>query len=93
MQILEELYFGHIQPCERRFKRDSQYAQALSEAIQTEEALNSSINDDQKKLFESFKSAQREVNVLTDAETFTSAFQLGAKIMMDVLVDGPLNRI
>ena len=29
--------------------------------------------------------AQREVNVITDCETFCLAFKLGAKIMLDVL--------
>ena len=37
--------------------------------------------------------AQREVNVLTDCETFCMAFKLGAKIMLDVLNDGPMKEI
>ena len=37
--------------------------------------------------------AQREVNVLTDCETFRMAFKLGAKIMLDVLTDGHLKEI
>jgi hypothetical protein len=38
-------------------------------------------------------SAQREVNVLTDCETFIYAFRLGAKIMMDVLTEGNMREI
>ena len=34
-----------------------------------------------------------EVTVLTDCETFCFAFKLGAKIMMDVLTDGPMKEI
>ena len=37
--------------------------------------------------------AQREVTVPTDCETFCYAFKLGAKIMLDVLTDGPMKEI
>ena len=37
--------------------------------------------------------AQREVNVLTDCETFCQAFKLGAKIMLDVLTEGQMREI
>jgi hypothetical protein len=37
--------------------------------------------------------AQREVNVLTDCETFIYAFRLGANIMIDVLTDGKMKEI
>ena len=37
--------------------------------------------------------AQREVNVLTDCETFIYAFRLAAKIMIDVLTGGTMNEI
>ena len=37
--------------------------------------------------------AQRELSILTDAETFIYSFRIGAKIMMDVLVGGEINEI
>ena len=37
--------------------------------------------------------AQREVNVLTDCETFCMTFKLGAKIMLDVLTEGQMREI
>lgn len=37
--------------------------------------------------------ARREVNVLTDCETFCMAFKLGAKIMLDVLTEGKMREI
>jgi hypothetical protein len=41
-------------------------------------------------MFEEYMTAQREVNVLTDCETFIYAFRLSAKIMLDVLTDGQM---
>ncbi len=37
--------------------------------------------------------AQREVNVITDCETFCLAFKLGAKIMLDVLTEGEIREL
>lgn len=93
MQILEELYIGNVRPGERSFKRNSQYGRALEESADATDRLVAVLSDEQKKLFEEFTDAQREVMVLTDAETFIYGFRAGAKIMMDVLMDGEMKEI
>ncbi len=93
MLILEDLYLGNVHPIERGFKRNSQYAKALDEVVKVGDALTASLNENEKKLFEDFMDAQREVTVLTDCETFLCAFRLGAKIMLDVLTDGQMREI
>ena len=93
MQVLEDLYLGDIRPNERTFKRNSQYANALAELVKAGDALTDVLTDDQKKLFEDYMAAQREINVLTDCETFCIAFKLGAKIMLDVLTEGTMREI
>ena len=93
MLILEDLYLGDIRPSERSFKRNSQYAKALEEVVKAGDALTDTLTEKQKEMFEDYMTAQREVNVLTDCETFCSAFKLGAKIMMDVLTDGQMREI
>ncbi len=82
MLILEDLYLGNVRPSERSFKRNSQYAKALDEAVMTGDALTDTLTEKQKEMFEEYMTAQREVNVLTDCETFCFAFRLGAKIMI-----------
>ena len=47
----------------------------------------------QKEQFETYMTVQREVNVMTDCETFCYAFKLGAKTMMDVLTDEPMKEL
>ena len=93
MHILEQLYIGNVRPGERSFKRNSQYARALDEAAKAGDALIDSLNDEQKELFEAFMDAQREVSILTDAETFIYSFKLGAKIALDVLENGEMSEI
>lgn len=93
MLILEDLYVGDIRPNERSFKRNSQYAKALDEVVKAGDVLTDGLTNEQRELFEDYMTAQREVNVLTDCETFCMAFKLGAKIMLDVLNDGPMKEI
>ena len=93
MQILEDLYVGDVRPNERFFKRNSQYAKALDEVVKAGDALTNGLTEEQKALFEDYMSAQREVTVLTDCETFCYAFKLGAMIMLDVLTDGQMREI
>ncbi len=93
MLILEDLYLGDVRPNERGFKRDSQYAKAWEGVVKAGDTLTDGLSGEQKELFEDYMTAQREVNVLTDCETFCLAFKLGAKIMLDVLTEGQMREI
>ena len=93
MQILEDLYLGDVRPNERFFTRNIQYAKALDEVVKVGDSLTAALNEEEKKLFEDYMDAQREVTVLTDCETFCYAFKLGAKIMLDVLTESQMKEI
>ena len=93
MLILEDLYLGDVRPSERSFKRNSQYAKALDDLVKAGDALTDTLTEKQKEMFEDYMTAQREVNVLTDCETFINSFRLAAKIMIDVLTEGQMREI
>ena len=93
MLILEDLYLGDVRPSERSFKRNSQYAKALDDLVKAGDALTDTLTEKQKEMFESYMTAQREINVLTDCETFIYAFRLAAKIIIDVLTEGKMKEI
>ena len=93
MLILEDLYLGDVRPRERSFKRNTQYAKALDDIVKAGDALTDTLTEKQKEMFEDYMTAQREVSVLTDCETFIYSFRLAAKIMVDVLTDGTMKRI
>ena len=93
MLVLEDLYVGEVRPGERSGKRNPQYTKALNEAIKAGDTLTASLTEQQKELFEAYMTAQREVNILTDVETYIYSFRLGAKIMLDVLTDGQMRDI
>ena len=93
MLILEDLYLGDVHPSERSFRRNSQYAKALDDLVKAGDALTDTLTEKQKEMFEDYMTAQREVNVLTDCETFIYAFRLAAKIMIDVLTEEQMREI
>ncbi len=93
MLILEDLYLGDVRPSERSFRRNSQYAKALDELVKAGDSLIDTLTEKQKEMFEDYMTAQREVNVLTDCETFIHSFRLAARIMIDVLTDGQMSEI
>ena len=93
MLILEDFYLGDVRPSERNFKRNCQYAKSPDDLVIAGDVLTDTLTEKQKELFEDYMTAQREVNVLTDCETFIYAFQLAAKTMIDVLPDGQIKEI
>ncbi len=93
MLILEDIYLGDVRPSERSFKRNSQYAKALDDLVKAGDALTDTLTEKQKEIFEDYMTAQREVNVLTDCETYCLAFKTGAKIILDVLIDGKMREL
>ena len=93
MLILEDLYPGDVHPSERSFKRNSQYAKALDELVRAGDALTDGLTEKQEEIIEGYMTAQREVNVPTDCETFICFFRLAAKIMVDLLADSQMREI
>ena len=66
------------------------YAKALDDLVKAGDALTDTLTEKQREMFEEYMTAQREVNILTDCETFCYGFMLGAKMMMDVLTEGQM---
>ena len=93
MHILEELYVGSIRPGERTFKQNSQYSRAIKELTECEEKLDATLSKEQKALLDDYRNKQQHLMVITDCETFIRGFQIGAKIMLDVLTEGEVKEL
>lgn len=93
MHILEDLYVGSIRPGERTFKQNSQHSRAIKALTDSEEKLDATLSKEQKSLFDDYRNAQQDLTVITDCETFIRGFQIGAKIMLDVLTEGAVKKL
>ena len=93
MHILEELYVGSIRPGVRTFKQNGQYSRAIKELTECGEKLDATLSEEQKSLLDEYRNAQQDLMVITDCETFIRGFQIGAKIMLDVLTEGEVKEL
>lgn len=85
MNILEDLYYGNIKPCEREFKKGSTYSQLLGYIVRHQQDLLKRMNDEEKEVFEKFAECTNEMYSMTEREAFVSGFTLGARIIIEVM--------
>ena len=85
MSILEELWYGNINPDELNIKKHSPYKELLALMIRHQDDLLSRLNDEEKEIFEKYADATNEMYSHTNLAAFISGFTLGAKIMVEVL--------
>ena len=52
MNIIEELWYGNISPCERDFKKGSKYSELLGYIVRHEEDLKKRLNDEEKEILD-----------------------------------------
>ncbi len=86
MKILEELWYGNIEPTE--YDTSSKEYKKLQELIcRNEEKLRVTMSDEQKALFEKYTDCIREYQTITDYLIFQNGFKLGARIAFEVMAE------
>jgi hypothetical protein len=82
MQILEEFWYGNINPAERPFLRQRRFDKAFRMLTKNEEKLLESLNEQEKELLEKYKACYDEMIQTTECQTFIKGFKLGARFVM-----------
>ena len=84
MTLLEELYYGNIQPCE--YKQSVEVRQKLSAMTTATEKLKTAMPDDclRAEVVKAFDT-QTELIALCERDAFIAGFKLGVRIMMEIL--------
>ena len=84
MRILEEFWYGNIEPTE--YDTSSKEYKKLQELIcRNEEKLRASMTDEQKELFEKYTDCVGECRTIADCLIFQNGFKLGARMMLEVM--------
>lgn len=87
MQFLKEFWLGNISPGETRYRPDAEYTKAVRTMEQSEARLKSSLAEADWIIFRQFVDASQAVSSFSDCDSFMEGFRMGAKMMMDVLLD------
>ena len=84
MNILEEFWYGNIEPAEYE-PADRECSKALQLIVRNEEKLLATMTDEQKDLFDRYTEAIHEHQALAERMLFQSSFRLGARMMLAVM--------
>ena len=85
MKILEEFWYGNIEPTEYDTSSCKEYMKLLELICRNEEKLQATMTDEQKELFSRYTDAVREHQMITDCLIFQNGFKLGARMMLEVM--------
>ena len=85
MNILEELWYGNIEPAEYDISSSKEYKEQLQLISRNEDKLLATMTDTQKELFTKYADSVREHQVMAENLLFQNSFRLGARIMLEVM--------
>lgn len=85
MRILEEFWYGNIEPTEFAANASKEYKDILSLVSVNEERLQATMTDEQKRLFSLYTDAVREHQTMAESLLFQNSFRLGARMMLEVM--------
>ena len=85
MNILEEFWYGNIEPAEYVVSPSKEYKEMLQLISRNEDKLLATMTVAQKELFTKYADCVREYQAMAECLLFQSSFRLGAKMMMAVI--------
>lgn len=85
MNILEEFWYGNIEPAENDISPSKEYKELLQLISRNEDKLLTAMTDTQKELFTKYADCVREYQVMAECLLFQNSFRLGARIMLEVM--------
>ncbi len=84
MRILEEFWYGNIEPTEYDTSPGKEYKELLQLICRNEDKLQATFTDEQKDLFTRYVDSAQ---TMADCLLFQSSFKLGARMMVEVMSD------
>ena len=91
MSILEEFWYGNIEPTEYDTSSSKEYKEMLQLISRNEEKLLAIMTDEQEDLFSRYQDCVREFQTMAECLLFQNSFRLGARMMLEIMEDDPVN--
>ena len=88
MSILEEFWYGNIEPAEYDTSSNKEYRELLQLISRNEDKLLATMTDEQKDLFSRYQDCVREFQAMAECLLFQNSFRLGARMMLEVMEKG-----
>ena len=85
MNILEEFWYGNIEPTDYDASPSKEYKELLQLISRNEDKLLATMTAEQKELFSRYADCVREYQTMAECLLFQNSFRLGARMMLDIL--------
>ena len=85
--IIEELFYGNIDPQARAVKKGSYIQKQMAVLANNESFLNEKLTGEEKKAFTSFVDASSVILGKSELDSFMVGLRLGARFVYDTFVD------
>ena len=86
--VIEELYYGNLEPQELTTEITPKLKKKLGQLVKIEEELSAILPQKEKELFSKYVSAYNEFSSIGKSDSFISGFRLGARFTYDTFVKG-----
>ena len=85
MTMLEDLWYGNLNPHEAILTENRRYKHLLSLMGRNRDELAETLTDKQLETLEKYDEAMNEMHSLAEVEAFSYGFRLGVRIMIEVV--------
>lgn len=84
--FIEDFYYGNIEPQEISTEHSLELKKKLDLLTKTEEQLTSKLTEEEKALFMKYAGQSSEFLCVSNADSFTVGFRLGARFTYDTFI-------
>jgi len=83
MRVLEDLWYGNINPHEAILQNDKQFKNLLSLMGKTRDKLSDTLTEQQKETLGKYDTAVNEMHSLAELSAFRYGFSLGVRLIAE----------
>ena len=84
MTLLENLWYGNIDPHEAILTDSKRYKHLLSLMGRNRDELSETLTDKQSEVLEKYDDVNNEMHSLAEVEAFSYGFQFGVRLMIEI---------
>ena len=84
--ILEDLYYGNLSPCQRAVRPDSNIQALMQKQSDLETKLSESLTEEQRETFEQYLSVSAKLLDANCLDSFIAGFRLGARFTHEIFI-------
>ena len=84
--ILEDLYYGNLTPCQRAVRPDGKVRKLMQKQSDLETKLSESLTEEQREIFEQYLSISADLLDANCLDSFITGFRIGARFTQDIFI-------